>query len=78
MNGQNLTKFCIFIITDKSYVGIVMQHQFFKIKLCHCISLSSGSAMVGLKSDPLTILVCFVDFWSGGVEFCSGVGSNFV
>ena len=30
MNGQNLTKFCILIITDKIYVGIVKHHQFFK------------------------------------------------
>ena len=34
------------------------------------ISLSSDSAM--------TILVYFMDLWSGGVEFCSGVESNFV
>ena len=26
MNGQNLTKFCIHIITDKIYVGIVNHH----------------------------------------------------
>ena len=32
MNGQNLTKFCILIITDKIYVGIVMHHQFFKLE----------------------------------------------
>ena len=30
MNGQNLTKFCILIITDNIYVGIVMRYQFFK------------------------------------------------
>ena len=28
LNGQNLTKFCILIITNEIYVGIVMQHQF--------------------------------------------------
>ena len=26
MNGQNLTKFCIHIIIDKIYVGIVKHH----------------------------------------------------
>ena len=26
MNGQNLTKFCIHIIIDKIYVGIVSRH----------------------------------------------------
>ena len=52
---------CILIITDKIYVGIVMHHQFFKQSLlCHFISLSSDSAMVGLQSDPLTILVDLV------------------
>ena len=30
MNGLNLTKFCILIITDKIYVGIGMYFQFFK------------------------------------------------
>ena len=30
MNRQNLTKFCILIITGNIYVGIVMRHQFFK------------------------------------------------
>ena len=28
MNGQNLTKFCIHIIIDKIYVGIVKHHIF--------------------------------------------------
>ena len=28
MNGQNLTKFCIHIIIDKIYVGIVNRHFF--------------------------------------------------
>ena len=36
LNGQNLIKFCILIITDKIYVGIV------------CTILSSDSAMAGL------------------------------
>ena len=26
MNGQNLTKFCIYIIIDKIYLGIVKRH----------------------------------------------------
>ena len=26
MNGQNLTKFCLHIIIDKIYVGIVSRH----------------------------------------------------
>ena len=30
INGQDLTKFCIFIITDKIYVRNVMHHQFLK------------------------------------------------
>ena len=47
-NGQNLTKFYILSITDKIFVGIVIHHQFFQTELCHCISLSSESAMAGL------------------------------
>ena len=31
MNGQNLTKFCIHIIIDKIYVGIVKHHFFTNI-----------------------------------------------
>ena len=57
MNGQNLTKFCILIITDKIYVGIVMYHQLFEKQLCPCLSLSSDSAMARQKLDPLKILV---------------------
>ena len=30
MNGQNLTKFCIHIIIDKIYVGVVNHHFFCK------------------------------------------------
>ena len=45
----------------------------FQTVLCHCISLSNDSAMAGLKSDPLTILVYFVNFgveeWSFVVEW---------
>ena len=26
MNGQNLTKFCVYIFIDKIYVGIVNRH----------------------------------------------------
>ena len=29
MNGQNSTKFCIHIIFDKIYIGIVKRHFFF-------------------------------------------------
>ena len=57
MNGQNVTKSRILIITDKIYVGIVMHHQFLKKQLCPCISLSSDSAMVRQLLDPLQILV---------------------
>ena len=44
INKQNLTKFCILIITDKIYAGIFMYHQFFKqsyapVYLCPLIVL---------------------------------------
>ena len=48
MNGQNLTHFCILIITDNIYVGIVMCHQFFKHRYAPNIFLPSDSAMAGL------------------------------
>ena len=52
MNGQNLTKSCILIITDKIYVEIVMHHQFFKNSYAPV-----DSAMARQLSDPLKILV---------------------
>ena len=55
MNGQDLTKFCILIITDKIYVRIVMHHQFFKNRYAPVYPYPS--AMAGLLSDPLKILV---------------------
>ena len=48
MNGQNLTKFCILIINDKIYVGIVMRYQFFKHRYDPAYILPSDSAMAGL------------------------------
>ena len=103
MNGQKITKFCIHIIIDKIYVGIVKRHfsqiwnrvtarnwyqklvfaqyldnewtesnqiclyitidmiyapSVLKTELCFwTYFLSSDSAMEGLWSDPLTILV---------------------
>ena len=52
MNRQYLTKFCILIITDKIYVGIVMHHQFFKNSYSPL-----DNAIARKKSDPLKILV---------------------
>ena len=51
MNGQNLTKFCILIITYKMYVGSVMHHQFFKqsyatVYLCPVIALWRGYSQI--------------------------------
>ena len=49
MNGQNLTKFCMHIIIDKIYVGIVNRHFFCKfatelldlpcLSCCHSVNL---------------------------------------
>ena len=48
MNGQNLTKFCIHIIIDKIYIGIVRRHHFQTDKYMPLnISLPSDSAMAG-------------------------------
>ena len=52
MNGQNLTKYCILIITDKINVGIVMHHHFvFKqsyatVYLCPVIALWRGFSQI--------------------------------
>ena len=48
MNGQNLTKFCIHIIIDKIYVGIVTRQQFSTGVMPLNISSFSDSTMVGL------------------------------
>ena len=51
MNGENLTIFCILIITDKIYIGIVMHHQFFKqsyatVYLCSVVTLWRGYSQI--------------------------------
>ena len=51
MNGHNLTKFCILIITDKIYLGIVTHHQFFKqsyatVYICPLIALWRGYSQI--------------------------------
>ena len=41
MNGQNLIKFCIHIIFDKIYVGIVKRHFFANLQQSYNHSLNS-------------------------------------
>ena len=50
MDGQNSTKFCIYITIDMIYPLSVLQTEL-------NMSLSTYSFMLGLWSDPLTILV---------------------
>ena len=73
-----LPNFVFSLSLTRSMLEFLCSISFFQTELCHCISLSSDGAIAGLQSDPLTILVYFVDFCSEGVEFCSGVKSNFV
>ena len=35
MNGQNLTKFCMHILIDKIYIGIVKHHV---LKICNRVT----------------------------------------
>ena len=68
MNGQNIIKFCILIITDQIYVGIVMHRQFFKqsyatVYLCPVIAL--GGAIV--RSSDNSILLCGLLEWRRGI-----------
>ena len=76
MNGQNLTKFFILIITDKIYVGIVMRHQFFIHRYAPEYILPSDSAMAGLQSDPQTILVSLQDGTCACPCNCASILSN--
>ena len=49
MNGQDLTKLCILIITDKINVKNVMHHQFFKnsyAPVYPCPLIVQGGAIV--------------------------------
>ena len=47
MNGQNLTKFCIHIIIDKIYVGIVKHHSLANLQQSYdpCLTSEFGPAM---------------------------------
>ena len=58
MNGQNLTKFCIVYIV--SSIRLLCAISFTNRVMPLIISLSSDSAIAGLYSDPLTILVVLV------------------
>ena len=54
MNGQNLTKFCIHIIIDKIYVGILSRHF---LQICNrvmALDLLQNSVFVQYLENELT------------------------